>query len=247
MSPNNKVAMKLRIWHIPQVPCPAFRVEIPLAEDTKMVEEAIRLLQVLSSYDLFQYENKIKPDYANAQGLEFLDSDGTWCEWHDEEDRDISDVLRELRYAQQVPELQVPHCGCVRTWAEGQACVHDKAKANSSAVLLLKNIIAAEDAKAATELLRAHVPEGSDASEEQVYERRDTLRDVLFLSDPGQLREDKVKALIEYTNSVLAAPHAKTAYGLRVARDSLRVRSVRAFSLDVSMSPGLWPQDKKEP
>lgn len=46
--------------------------------------QARDLLAVLASYDLFQYENKVKGDYCNAGGLEVL-IDGEWQEWEDAE------------------------------------------------------------------------------------------------------------------------------------------------------------------
>ena len=74
----------LRVWHIPQFPGKPFHVYV----DT--LQEAQRVLNVLANYDLFQYKNKIKPDYSNAAGLEqyAADSGGGepgWCEWYDEE------------------------------------------------------------------------------------------------------------------------------------------------------------------
>lgn len=80
----------LRVWHIPQVPGKPFHVYV----DTP--QEAQRLVNVLAQYDLFQYENRIKPDYCNASGLEeYLSDDGYgnpgWCEWCDEETGDCID------------------------------------------------------------------------------------------------------------------------------------------------------------
>ncbi len=80
----------LRVWHIPQVPGKPFHVYV----DTP--QEAQRVLSVLANYDLFQFENRIKPDYCNASGLERLepdDGDGNpeWCEWHDDETGDSID------------------------------------------------------------------------------------------------------------------------------------------------------------
>jgi hypothetical protein len=55
------------------------------------VEEGVKLMDTLAAYDLFQYENNIKPDYCNVGGLqqwdEDCDGDGTpgWCDWYDEE------------------------------------------------------------------------------------------------------------------------------------------------------------------
>ena len=68
----------LRVWHVPQLPGKGFHVLV----DTP--KEAQRVIQLLAEYDLFQYENKIKPDYCNASGLEVFD-DGEWYEWYDED------------------------------------------------------------------------------------------------------------------------------------------------------------------
>lgn len=76
---------RLRVWWVPQVPMKAFEV------DVSSVEEGVRLLDVLADYDAFQYDNNIKPDYANAGGLwrwdNDIDGDGTpgWEDWYDEE------------------------------------------------------------------------------------------------------------------------------------------------------------------
>jgi hypothetical protein len=77
----------LRVWHIPQVPGKPFHVYV----DTP--QEAQRLLNVLARYDMFQYENRIKPDCCNAAGLERYDADNGdgepgWCEWCDEDTGD---------------------------------------------------------------------------------------------------------------------------------------------------------------
>ena len=78
--------MKLSIWHIPQVPMKAFRVEV------KDLEQAKLLLDTLANYDIFQFENKVKPDYCNAQGLSVWDELAQeWTDWEDEE-TGISDI-----------------------------------------------------------------------------------------------------------------------------------------------------------
>jgi hypothetical protein len=86
---------KLRVWHIPQVPMKAFRVEVASAKEAKL------LLKALADYDIFQFENKVKPDYCNAQGLETLEDIGNgapeWVEWHDDNDRDIGELMQEER------------------------------------------------------------------------------------------------------------------------------------------------------
>jgi Superinfection exclusion gene product 17 len=77
----------LRVWHIPQVPGQPFYVHVD------SVNTAIQVLNLLAAYDLFQYQNKVKPDYTNAQGLEVYEG-GEWGEWHNDDDEDIGDVMR---------------------------------------------------------------------------------------------------------------------------------------------------------
>src|SRR5574343_294235 len=75
----------LQVWWVPQVPGASFTVLV------SSVVEGAKLLEILANYDLFQYENKIKPDYCNAGGLRRWaeDSDGEgnpgWETWYDEE------------------------------------------------------------------------------------------------------------------------------------------------------------------
>lgn len=77
---------KLRVWHIPQVPMKAFYV------DVETPEEAIKVLDILAHYDLFQFENRVKPDYCNAQGLEEWDEqEGEWYEWCNEDGENIKE------------------------------------------------------------------------------------------------------------------------------------------------------------
>lgn len=84
----------LRVWHIPQVPGKPFHVEIPAGRSQSIqIALACQILDALATYDLFQYENRIKPDYANAQGLEVFE-DGEWIEWMDEDGNDIGELRR---------------------------------------------------------------------------------------------------------------------------------------------------------
>lgn len=74
---------KLRVWWIPQVPMKSFFV------DVSNLQEGVLLLKVLADYDIFQFENNIKPDYCNAGGIVQWDSEaGEWEDWHDEETGD---------------------------------------------------------------------------------------------------------------------------------------------------------------
>ena len=75
----------LRVWWIPQVPMQPFRVEVATVREAKL------LLDTLAKYDIFQFENRIKPDYCNAGGLEVFE-DGEWCEWYDEDGNSIDET-----------------------------------------------------------------------------------------------------------------------------------------------------------
>lgn len=70
----------LKVWWIPQVPMKAFEVEVPT------LSEAVRLLDTLAKYDIFQFENNVKPDYCNAGGVVmFEEESGEWVDWYNEE------------------------------------------------------------------------------------------------------------------------------------------------------------------
>jgi hypothetical protein len=76
----------LEVWWIPQIPMKAVRVPV------KNLREAKLILDTLAKYDIFQFENNIKPDYCNAGGLEVFE-DGEWTEWYDEESGSSIDGL----------------------------------------------------------------------------------------------------------------------------------------------------------
>jgi Superinfection exclusion gene product 17 len=87
----------LRVWHIPQVPMKPFHVAV------RNIREADLILETLAFYDIFQFKNKIKPDYSNAAGLEVF-KEGEWEDWYDEESGDSYDDLR-LRNPERLKEL----------------------------------------------------------------------------------------------------------------------------------------------
>lgn len=68
----------LKVWWIPQVPM-SNRFEVFVSS----VAEGVKFLDALASYDAFQFENNIKPDYCNVGGLMMLE-DGEWVDWYDE-------------------------------------------------------------------------------------------------------------------------------------------------------------------
>ena len=84
--PEEQKKGDLRVWWIPQLPMKPFHVPV------KSIREAKLILDTLADYDLFQFENHVKPDYSNAGGLE--EFDGTeWLE--DDEGNDIDNIEEE--------------------------------------------------------------------------------------------------------------------------------------------------------
>ncbi len=74
--------MKYKVWHIPQIPGKPFEFF------TDDINVAKVLINVLADYDLFQYNNNIKPDYCNANGICAQDEDG-WCDLDEDEIYDL--------------------------------------------------------------------------------------------------------------------------------------------------------------
>lgn len=81
----------LRIWYIPQVPMKAFY------RDISSLEEGRNLLNTIYDVALFEYYNKVKPDYSNAGGIERWEEDGeggyAWSEVDDDDPDWISEKL----------------------------------------------------------------------------------------------------------------------------------------------------------
>jgi len=96
MDNNEPKEGDLKVWWIPQIPGKPFEVPV------ESVAEAQKLLDVLAKYDIFQYENKVKPDYCNAGGLvvyemervDGMDHRGDWVDWTNEEGDSIDDLRR---------------------------------------------------------------------------------------------------------------------------------------------------------
>lgn len=86
--PNNG---DLSVWWIPQIPMKPFYVPV------KNIDEAKLILNTLADYDLFQFNNRIKPDYSNTGGLEIYEYDyetsDDWHEWEDEDGYTIDEIM----------------------------------------------------------------------------------------------------------------------------------------------------------
>jgi len=82
----------LQVWWIPQVPMKAFTVLVT------SISEAKKILEVLANYDLFQFNNNVKPDYSNAGGL-CIWEDEEWIDWTSEAGCNIDELnIEEIEY-----------------------------------------------------------------------------------------------------------------------------------------------------
>lgn len=91
--------MKLRVWHIPQVPGKPFYIPV------NDIREAKKVMDILAYYDLFQLENNIKPDFCNANGVEIWDEETKeWYDWYLETEDDYFDDVDE--YLENDEEIQ---------------------------------------------------------------------------------------------------------------------------------------------
>jgi hypothetical protein len=77
----------LQVWWIPQVPMKPFIVPVG------SLDQAMKIMDVLAEYDMFQFKNKVKPDYANAGGLSVFE-DGEWLDWENADGEGIDDLMR---------------------------------------------------------------------------------------------------------------------------------------------------------
>lgn len=82
--------MKLRVQHFPQIPCKPFEVLVDSLEQAKLIYET------LGNYDLFQFDQRIKPDYCNVTIVqEWCMKEQCWFDYYDEDGNDFNDYLRE--------------------------------------------------------------------------------------------------------------------------------------------------------
>jgi hypothetical protein len=81
--------MKFKFWYVPQIPGAMFEREFDLLID------AVRALNIVIDFSIFEYENRIKPDYADAAGVAYWDSNDQ--DWYDVlyEDLEYDDEMRE--------------------------------------------------------------------------------------------------------------------------------------------------------
>lgn len=82
---------RLRVWWIPRVGIKqAFYVPV------STVEEGKKILDLLAAYDAFQLQNRTKPDYTNAGGLQVYNPEiADYEDWYLETDDDYFDDVDE--------------------------------------------------------------------------------------------------------------------------------------------------------
>lgn len=82
---------KLRVWWIPQVGIEEV-FYIPIGR----VEEGKKVMDLLSAYDAFQLQNRVKPNYTNVGGIELWDeTEQEWCDWYMETEDDFFDDVND--------------------------------------------------------------------------------------------------------------------------------------------------------
>lgn len=97
---------KLRVWWMPQVGI-GKTFYIPV----ETVEEGKKVMDVLGTYDLFQLQNNVKPDYVNAGGLEMWDEEEEewrdWCiETEDDFFEDVDEYCEQCDKAEELEEFE---------------------------------------------------------------------------------------------------------------------------------------------
>ena len=85
---------KMRVYHIPQVGTNTI-FYIPVKSEI----EASKVMNILACYDLFQYENNIKPDFSNMSGVQIYNEEELeWEDWYleNEEGKYFDDIEKYL-------------------------------------------------------------------------------------------------------------------------------------------------------
>ena len=78
----------IRISYIPQIPGRPFQAIFPVnAVETfdERLTEAAQALDAIVNFSIFEFENRVKPDYSDMALIEYFDSDGDWEEIDEEQ------------------------------------------------------------------------------------------------------------------------------------------------------------------
>lgn len=83
---SEPVEGQVRVWYIPQVPMDAFEFDVPDLAAGKLV------LDALSAFSWFEYQNDVKPDYADAGGIHSYEADGSGgFDWFEVDESEYED------------------------------------------------------------------------------------------------------------------------------------------------------------
>lgn len=86
---------RYRVWWVPRVPMPSFKYEVP------DLATAYLMTDLLAKYDLFQYENRVKGDYAYTGGVQrWVEEDQ---EWEDVDEAEVRAAWAEAEVNQRWP------------------------------------------------------------------------------------------------------------------------------------------------
>lgn len=76
---------RYKVWYIPQVPMVAFEREFDDLETAKAA------LDLITDFSIFEFENRVKPDYADMGGISRWEEDGDGgFDWFDVEIEDMA-------------------------------------------------------------------------------------------------------------------------------------------------------------
>jgi hypothetical protein len=79
----------LQVWHFPQVPCEAFKV------DVKDEYEALKMANTLADQHIWLEANNIIPDYSNAI-MVLMYEDNEWIDYYNEHESADWDEMEEI-------------------------------------------------------------------------------------------------------------------------------------------------------
>lgn len=68
-----------RIWYIHQLGGPSYERPVHTPE------EGFEVLETIYDLMVFLFDERVIPDYANMGGVEYLDEDGDWVDYHPED------------------------------------------------------------------------------------------------------------------------------------------------------------------
>ena len=93
---------KMRVWWMPQIGTKIFHIPVKTPEEAKVV------MDILAAYDCFQYNQRIKPDFCNAGGLQMWDEEeNDWVDWYCETENDYYDDVDEYCEAESNKNLEL--------------------------------------------------------------------------------------------------------------------------------------------